>query len=167
MDPFGRPEPPPAAAPGWYADPAGSGSMRYWDGARWTDALSSAVPPAGPHNARDDSRTWALAAHLSALLSLVIVFPFIGPLVVYLAKKDDAFVRRHAAEALNFNISATLYAIVLGIATFVLVFVVVGLALIPVLGLLALLWFVLVAIAAIKAGQGEEYRYPLTIRFVK
>ncbi|MBW3609197.1 MAG: DUF4870 domain-containing protein [Actinobacteria bacterium] len=164
MDPFGRPEPPPAAAAGWYPDPGGSGSLRYWDGSRWTDALSSAVPPAGPQNARDDSNAWALAAHLSALLSLVIGFPFVGPLVIYLVKKDDPFVRRHAAEALNFNLSVMLYAIVLGIATFVLIFFIVGLALIPVLILLALGWIICICLAAAKAGQGEDYRYPLTIR---
>ena len=140
--------------------------MRYWDGSRWTDALSSAVPPASPNNARDDSRSWALAAHLSALLSLVVGFPFVGPLVVYLVKKDDPFVRRHAAEALNFNISVMIYAIVLGIATFVLIFFIIGFALIPVLILLALTWLILVCLAAAKAGQGQEYRYPLTIRFV-
>lgn len=140
--------------------------MRYWDGSRWTDALSSAVPPASPHNARDDSRSWALAAHLSALLSLIVGFPFVGPLVVYLVKKDDPFVRRHAAEALNFNISVMIYAIVLGIATFVLIFFIIGFALIPVLILLALTWLILVCLAAAKAGQGQEYRYPLTIRFV-
>ena len=166
MDAFGRPDPPPAAAPGWYPDPAGSGSMRYWDGTRWTEATSSAVPPASRHNARDDTRTWALAAHLSALLSLVIGFPFVGPLVVYLVKKDDPFVRRHAAEALNFNLSVMLYAIVLGVLTFVLIFFIVGLALIPVLILGFVAWIVFVCLAAAKAGQGQEYRYPLTIRFV-
>ncbi len=167
MDAFGRPEPPPAAAAGWYPDPAGGAAMRYWDGTRWTDATSSAVPPASPHNARDDSRSWALAAHLSALLSLVIGFPFVGPLVVYVAKKDDPFVRRHAAEALNFNISAMLYAIVLGILTFVLIFFIVGLALIPVLILGFLAWIGFICLAAARAGRGEEYRYPLTIRFVR
>jgi len=165
MDAFGRPDPPPAAA-GWYPDPSGSGSLRYWDGTRWTDAMSSAVPPASPQNARDDSRSWALGAHLSALLSFFIGFPFVGPLVVYLAKKDDPFVRRHAAEALNFNLSVMLYAFVLGVATFVLIFFVVGLALIPVLILGFVAWIVFVCIAAAKAGQGQEYRYPLTIRFV-
>ena len=165
MDAFGRPDPPPAADPGWYPDPAGSGTLRYWDGTRWTDAMSSAVPPASPTNARDDSRTWALVAHLSAL-ALFIGFPIVGPLVVYVAKKDDPFVRRHAAEALNFNISVLIYSIVLGIATFVLIFVVVGLALIPVLILGFLAWLGLTILAASKAGQGEEYRYPLTIRFV-
>ncbi|MGH2942718.1 MAG: DUF4870 domain-containing protein [Solirubrobacteraceae bacterium] len=157
---------PPPAAPGWYPDPAGSASMRYWDGSRWTDALSSAVPPASPHNARDDSRSWALAAHLSALLSLVVGLPFLGPLVVYLAKQDDPFVRRHAAEALNFNLSVMLYAVVLLVVTVVLLFVVVGLALIPLFVVLAIGWLVLTCVAATRAGDGEDYRYPLTIRFV-
>lgn len=156
----------PPAAPGWYPDPGGSGSHRYWDGTRWTDALSSAIPPAGPNAARDDSRNFALAAHLSALLSLFVGFPFIGPLVIYLTKKDDPFVRAHAAEALNFNLSVMLYGVVLGIVGLILLIVVVGLlvwlALIP----LFVAWLVLVVIAAVKAGQGEPYRYPLTIRFV-
>jgi uncharacterized Tic20 family protein len=28
------------------------------------------------------------------------------------------------------------------------------------------MWIVCIVLAAIKAGQGEDYRYPLTIRFV-
>ncbi len=166
MDASRDPDRPPAGAPGWYPDPGGSGSHRYWDGRRWTDALSSAIPPAGPHDARDDARTFALAAHLSALLSLFVGVPFAGPLVILLVKKDDPFVRGHAAEALNFNLSVMLYAAVLLIAGLLLLIVVVGLlvwlALIPLL----FAWLVLTCIAASKAGQGETYRYPLTIRFV-
>lgn len=160
MDALGNPGPPPVGAPGWYPDPAGSGSYRYWDGRRWTDAVSSAIPPAGPHDARDDARTFALAAHLSALLSVFVGVPIAGPLVVLLAKKDDPFVRGHAAEALSFNLSVMLCAAVLVIAGLFLV--IVWLALIP----LAAAWLVLTCIAASKAGQGETYRYPLTIRFV-
>lgn len=166
MELSGASAPPPAMA-GWYPDPSGSGSLRYWDGSRWTDALSSAVPPASPHVAHDDARHWALAAHLSALLSLVVGLPFIGPLVVYLVKKDDPFVRRHAAEALNFNLSVLLYGIVLGFATLILLFVVVGVLLIPLFLVLGAVWIVCICLAATKAGQGAEYRYPLTIRFVR
>ena len=151
---------------GWYPDPSDSGSYRYWDGTRWTDAVSSAIPPAGPTIARDDTRTWALAAHLSALLSLFIGFPFVGPLVVYLAKRDP-FVRRHAAEALNFNLSVFLYLVVGGMATLVLIFFVVGLFLLPLFLVGFILWLVFICLAAAKAGDGQEYRYPLTIRFVR
>jgi uncharacterized Tic20 family protein len=162
----GAPPPFPAAAPGWYPDPAGSSSLRFWDGRRWTDALSMAVPPATPGIRRDDSRGWALAAHLSAALALFVALPPVGPLVVYLIKKDDPFVRRHAAEALNFNISFLLYAIVIGSLTFVLLFVLWGLFLIPLLLAIAFVWIVCICIAAIRAGQGRGYRYPLTIRFL-
>jgi uncharacterized Tic20 family protein len=166
MDMLGASVPPPARA-GWYPDPAGSGSLRYWDGSRWTDALSAAVPPAGPYAARDDARHWALTAHLSALLSLVVGLTFMGPLVVYLVKKDDPFVRRHAAEALNFNLSFMLYGVVLGFVTLILLLIVIGVALIPLFLVLAVVWIVCICLAATKAGQGDEYRYPLTIRFVR
>jgi uncharacterized Tic20 family protein len=158
---------PPAASAGWYPDPSGSGSLRYWDGSRWTDALSAAVPPASPFVSRDDARHWALTAHLSALLSLVVGLPFIGPLVVYLVKKDDPFVRRHAAEALNFNLSFLLYGVVLGFVTLILLLIVVGVLLIPLFLVLGVVWLVCICLAATKAGQGGEYRYPLTIRFVR
>ncbi len=155
---------PPPAGPGWYPDPYGGPSFRYWDGTRWTDALSSAIPPAS--SAASDTTTWAMAAHLTALASLFVGFPFIGPLIVYLAKKDNPFVRRHAAEALNFNLSIMLYTVVLAIVTVVLMFVLVGFLLIPLFIVLLAAWIIFVIVAAVAASRGEEYRYPLTIRFV-
>jgi uncharacterized Tic20 family protein len=155
----------PNAPPGWYPDPAGSAQQRYWDGHRWTDALAAGVPPAtGP--AGSSSYGWAALAHLSALVAIFVGFVFVGPLVVYLLKKDDPFVRRHAAEALNFNLSVTLYAIVGGFVMVILIIFLVGLLLIPVAIAAGIAWFVLVIVAGLKANNGEEYRYPLTIRFV-
>jgi uncharacterized protein len=69
------------------------------------------------------------------------------------------FVRRHAVEALNFNLSWLLYIVVAGI----LVWLLVG---IPLLILLGVAYLVLVVLAAIEASGGREYRYPLTIRIV-
>ena len=155
----------PGPQPGWYPDPEGSHAHRYWDGTRWTDALSSAIPLASPTNKRDDSRAWAVAAHLSAPLALVVAMAFVGPLVIYLAKRDDPYVRRHAAEALNFNVSFFSYAIVLAFVLFVGIVFLVGLLLIGFAVAFGVLWFVLICIAAVKAGQGEDYRYPLTMRF--
>ena len=155
---------PPPGAPGWYPDPYGGPSFRFWDGTRWTDALSSAIPPAS--SASSDTTTWAMAAHLTALASLFVGFPFLGPLIIYFAKKDNPFVRRHAAEALNFNLSFMLYTVILAIMILVLLFVVVGILLIPLFLLLFAGWIIFVIVAAVAASRGEEYRYPLTIRFV-
>ncbi len=160
--------PPPGPPAGWYDDPGGSGRRRYWDGTRWTDALApeGARPAPSPFGGGQAARSWALAAHLSALGGLVTGLPFLGPLIVDLVKRDDPLVHDHAAEALNFNLSVTLYGLVLGLVTVLLVLVLVGLLLIPVLIALAVAWLVFVVMAAVRASRGEPYRYPLTIRFV-
>jgi uncharacterized Tic20 family protein len=155
--------------PGWYPDPQGGGGQRYWDGARWTEHTAPpATAPAAPPTPFDpQARQWALFAHLSALAALVIGFNWLGPLIIYLVKKDaDPFIRDHAKEALNFNLSVFLYGVVGAILTFVLILILIGLLLIPVLIALAIAWVVFVIIAAVKANRGEPYRYPLTIRFV-
>src|SRR5215207_3306806 len=157
----------PGPQAGWYPDPEGSHAHRYWDGRRWTDALSNAIPPASPTNARDDARGWAVAAHLSAPLAMLVAMAFLGPLIVYLAKKDDPYVRRHAAEALNFSLSCLIYAIVFGALAGVALISGAGLfVLLPFVLAAAALWIVVICLGAVKAGQGEDYRYPLTIRFV-
>ncbi len=85
----------------------------------------------------------------------------IGPLVVWLIKRAEIpAVDAHGKEALNFQISVAIYAIV----CLLLMFVVIGIFLLMALGIAAL---ILVIIAAIKASSGELYRYPLTIRFIK
>lgn len=112
--------------------------------------------------APDQERTWGLLAHLSAFAgSLVGGLTPLGPLIVMLTMGErSAFVRRHAVEALNFNISFLIY----GLVSFLLVFVLIGFVLLP---LLVVAWVVLVIVAGVKANQGEDYRYPLTIRMVR
>ncbi|MBD2231762.1 DUF4870 domain-containing protein [Phormidium tenue] len=108
-----------------------------------------------------ESRMWAMLAHLSALSGFVIPFGnIIGPLVIWLVKRDEmSFVNDQAREALNFNISMTIYMVVAG----VLIFVLIGIPLMIVLGIA---WLVLVILAAVKANEGTAYRYPLTLRLV-
>jgi uncharacterized Tic20 family protein len=152
--------------PGWYPDPNAPGTQRWWDGAEWTHHTAVPQAPSSPVATRQDT-TWAVAAHLSALISLVIGFNFLGPLVIYLLRRDgDAFTRTHAAEALNFNLSAFLYAIVGGLVLVLLIIFLIGLVLIPLAIAAAIAWIVLVIVAAMHAGRGEPYRYPATIRFV-
>lgn len=131
-------------------------------------------PPEGPPTAPEgpstpltpeekDARMWAMFCHLAGLAGYTGI-PFaniIAPLVVWQIKKNDyAFVDDQGKEAVNFQISITLYILV----SLLLVFCVVG---IPILIALAIADVVLLIIAAIKANNGETYRYPLTIRLIK
>jgi hypothetical protein len=84
----------------------------------------------------------------------------LGPLVVWLAKRAESpEIDAHGKEALNFQISMLIYNLVAGVLCLVLI----GFVL---LGVLYLLNIIFVIIAALKAGEGEMYRYPLTIRLV-
>jgi hypothetical protein len=91
------------------------------------------------------------------------VVPFgniLGPLIVWLIKKSEIpSVDAHGKESLNFQISVLIYLAV----SAVLVLVLVGVFLMMAIAIAAI---VLVVIAAIKASNGELYRYPLTIRFI-
>ncbi len=117
-----------------------------------------AAPPGSMPSA--ESRNWAMAAHLSSLVMVVGVPSLVGPLVVWLIKKDqDPFVDDQAKEALNFNLSVLIYAIVAGVSIFFLI----GFVLLPVV---AVGWLVLTILAAMEASKGNAYRYPLTLRLI-
>ena len=120
------------------------------------------APQATPAGSGPDAEAcrWAMFTHLSALAGFIIPFGnIIGPLVMWQAKKDDPFVDSQGKEALNFQITVTIAAFV----CFLLTFVLIGLLLLPVLGIVALVFII---IAAIRANDGEDYQYPLTIRLV-
>jgi uncharacterized Tic20 family protein len=154
-------------APGWYPDPSVPGAQRWWDGSRWTEHSSAPQPAPVAAPTAQQSRQWALFAHLSAFAGLLIGLNFLGPLIIYLVKKnEDPFVTEHAREALNFNLSVFLYLLGGGIVAVLLTLILIGLLLFPVLIAIAIAWIVLTIVAAVKANGGETYRYPLTIRFV-
>ena len=108
-----------------------------------------------------DERMWAMFCHLSGLAGFV--FPFgniIAPLVIWMIKKEEyPLVNDQGKEALNFQISMTIYII----ASVILIFLVIGIPLLILLGLFSL---IVIIIASIKANEGEKYRYPFTIRFL-
>lgn len=100
-----------------------------------------------------DEKTLALLAHI-----LTIVAPILAPLIIYLLKKDESeFVPYHAKESLNFQISIAIYIALLFLS-------IIGILLVWVVGIAA---FVLVIVATIRASEGQLYKYPLCIRFIK
>jgi uncharacterized protein len=125
-----------------------------------SDPNSSPASGAAP---TENERTWGMLAHLSALVGLVIplIGNVVGPLGVSIARADQsAFVAAHAKEALNFNISVTLAAVVCALLMLVFIGFLLGSA-------LFIAWLVMTLIAAIKASEGVAYRYPFSLRLVK
>jgi len=118
-------------------------------------------PPQGPPSASQDEKLWAMLCHLSTLVGYAIPFGNIfGPLVVWLIKKDEMpLVDDQGKEALNFQISVTIYLVICIIAVFVVVGIVLLLA-------LAIFDLVVTIIAAVQANKGIAYRYPLCIRLI-
>jgi uncharacterized Tic20 family protein len=109
-----------------------------------------------------DERTWGMVAHLSALAFFILPFGnIIGPFVVWLVKRDhSAFVAMHAKEALNFNITILIGALVCCVLLAFSIGILFG-------AVLGVFWLVLTIIAALKANEGLAYRYPFTVRLVK
>ena len=113
-------------------------------------------PSASPAAVPSEDRNWAMGAHLSACLAAYIALGFLGPLVVLLVRGDRSpFVRQHAVEALNFNLTVLIYVAISVLLAILLI------------GALGILYVIAVIIGAVRASSGEMYRYPLTIRFVK
>ncbi|GAA3654675.1 DUF4870 domain-containing protein [Flavivirga jejuensis] len=135
--------------------------------------------------------------HLSTFSRFIIPFGnFIGPIILWVANKDKSeFVDTHGKQAINFQISILLYAIILGTLTipFFIFKIFNGIDFIDFhgfhdfhinigkpspllyigggLGVLAILGFILELLfiinASLKARDGEPYKYPLTINFLK
>jgi uncharacterized protein len=115
------------------------------------DLLGDEATPASAPTS--DERTMAILSHI-----LCLVAGFIAPLIIYLIKKDESpYVRDHAKESLNFQITLMIVCIVLAIT-------IIGILLIWVVGILNL---ILVIIATIRASENKLYKYPVNFRLIK
>lgn len=109
-----------------------------------------------------EEQTFSMLCHLSALSGMIIPFGhIIGPLVFWLIKKDQfSEVDRQGKEALNFQISMTIWMFLSGI----LVIIVIGLFALIALGVLDL---VITIVAAVKSNNGERFKYPLSLEILR
>ena len=115
-------------------------------------------------------RQWAMFCHLGGLASIVGIplLSIIVPLVLWQMKREThPFIDDQGKEALNFQISMHIYGFALAFLTFILMFVLIGVLLIPVLIGLGIFWLVMTIIGAIKVNEGVAFRYPVTLRLVK
>ena len=130
-------------------------------------ATAAPTPPPGPER---QARTWNMLCHLSALAGAIGV-PFgniLGPLLVWQLKKHEfPSVEIHGKAALNFQITVTLAVFVGAFVAVMLSFFCVGYLLLPLVLLIGLAGLVFAIIAGIKANNGEDYKYPYTLEFVK
>ncbi|MBL7033138.1 MAG: DUF4870 domain-containing protein [Candidatus Delongbacteria bacterium] len=110
-----------------------------------------------------ETRQWAMICHLAALSGLLAngVGFLVGPLAVWLVKReDDPFIDDQGKEAVNFQITMFIAAFVSAL----LILVLIGIGLLILVGVSMVVFPI---IAAIKASEGEFYRYPISIRFIK
>jgi uncharacterized Tic20 family protein len=143
----------------------------------------------------NNENTNAFLLHISAFAGFI--FPFgniITPLIAWQTLKDRSkFLDEQGKEAVNFNISYTLYVFLLTILVIPFAF---GslfsrnshhinwnnfninfdldshnffgfLSLGSIAGIIYIIGIALVIIASIKAKDGENYKYPFTIKFIK
>lgn len=112
--------------------------------------------PAVDSSLSQDSKNMAMLCHLLGLFT-----SFIGPLVLWLIKKDeDKFVDEQGKEALNFQITVAIAAIASGILSLVCIGVLLGAA-------VTICDLIFCIMACMAASKGEHYRYPVSLRLVK
>ena len=117
--------------------------------------MSEEYPLATPTS---DERTMGILSHI---LAIVPGIGILGPLLIWLVKKDESqFVEANAKESLNFQLTV----VIAGLISCILVVVVIGFLLLCVVGVLDL---VLVIVATVKASENKIYRYPVNLRLIK
>ncbi|MDQ0063907.1 DUF4870 domain-containing protein [Paenibacillus harenae] len=115
-----------------------------------------------PYSPHPEEKQFAMLCHVIAFAGFIIPFgSIIGPLIIWLIKKDQSpYVNAHGKESLNFQISILIYGLVSAILWLVFIGIFVSIA-------VGIFWLVMTIIGTIRATEGQYYRYPLTIRFLK
>ncbi len=115
-----------------------------------------------------DEKTWSIVAHVSPIITGFVGLPFLGPLIVWLVKKEESdFIRLNALHALAWSLLVFVAIILYVIVSIILTCIGIGvlmMALGPILSLAILAYLIL---GAVNASNGYVYAYPLSGEFVK
>jgi uncharacterized Tic20 family protein len=100
--------------------------------------------------------------HLAAFAGFFVPFGgIIGPLVIWLSKRDDStWVNENGKASLNFQLSMLMYMVLVAPLCLILI----GIPLLIMLGILKIVFIIL---ASVRASKGEEFKYPLAIPFIQ
>lgn len=138
---------------------------------------NSNQPPPGPpeHQSSEattgDQQMWRVLAHASALIQFIGIPSFVGPLLVWLLRRDDPVVAPHARQALNFQLSLIIYFAVGLVVAFLAAITIVGLILsaiiIAFLVVLIVAEIIFAIMATLAASKGQLYRYPMNLNLIK
>ena len=115
-------------------------------------------------NIQRDDKNMAMLVHLLPLFGFMVPgLNIVIPLVIWLMQRDRSpYIEHHARESLNFQITITLLATL----WFILKLLLVGFLLLPLVPVIIVVVLVFMVRAAMKAGSGEFYRYPVSLRLV-
>jgi uncharacterized Tic20 family protein len=145
---------PPPQAPGGYPPPPAGGYA--------PPGAGPGFAPAGFAN--NDEKTWALIAHAGGAIGMFVGVGcggWVAPLIAMLAKGNESqTVRAHAVAALNFQLLWSIIGIV-GWAT-----ACIGIGFIVWIAAM-IIGIVFGVIAAMKANEGQFYRYPMSLNLIK
>jgi uncharacterized Tic20 family protein len=189
---YGAPQPPPPAPDaGGYGPPPSSGPPGYgpppggfgpppggqqFGGPPPGGQQFGGYPPGpgypGPSGfASEDDKTWAMVAHFGGAILAFISGGWLGwvaPLIALLARGSQSpTVRRHAAQALNFQLLWAVVALVITIVSTCLSIIVIGLFGFFLLIVPWIMGTVFGIVAGVKALNGEPYAYPASPNWVK
>lgn len=122
--------------------------------------MTTEAPQSGNHD--QETRMWAMILHLSLFAGYIVPLAgLVAPIVIWQVKKEALpGIDIHGKIVVNWIISALIYGLVFGILTLVLI----GIPLLIALGVVAIIFPI---VGGIKANNGEVWKYPLTIQFLK
>ena len=109
-----------------------------------------------------DEKNWGMYCHLAGFAGLLVPFGnVLGPLLIWIIKKEEyPFVEVEGKEALNFQITVSIAAIIAGLLSVVLI----GIPLLIAIGILAIIFMIK---AVMETNEGRPYRYPFNLRLVQ